>query len=112
MFGLTDNTIKSIYSVFEKHETVKTVLIFGSRAKGNYENGSDIDLAVEDDISAEELQKIQNELEDLDLLYEIDIVPYKKIKDTPLGQHIDRVKKVFYKKNYILYGNRNETVEV
>jgi predicted nucleotidyltransferase len=98
MFGLTENTIKSIHSVLEKHETVKTVLIFGSRAKGNYQNGSDIDLAIEDEISEEELQKIQNELEDLDLLYEIDIVSYKNIKNTPLGQHIDRVKKLFYKK--------------
>jgi len=98
MFGLTENTIKSIHSVFEKHEVVKVVLIFGSRAKGNYENGSDIDLAVENEISAEELTKILNELEDLDLLYGIDVVPYQEIKNTPLGQHIDRVKKVFYKK--------------
>jgi len=98
MFGLTENTTKLIYSVFEKHEAVETVLIFGSRAKGNYENGSDIDLAVENEISADELTKIQNELEYLDLLYKIDIVPYQEIKNTPLGQHIDRVKKIFYKK--------------
>jgi len=98
MFGLTENTIKSIHSVFEKHDAVKTVLIFGSRAKGNYENGSDIDLAVENDISAEELQKVQNELENLDLLYGIDIVSYKELENTPVGQHIDRVKKIFYEK--------------
>jgi len=99
MFGLTENTVKFIHSVFEKHKAVKTILIFGSRAKGNYENGSDIDLAVENEISTEELTKIQNELENLDLLYKVDIVPYQEVKNTALGQHIDRVKKIFYKQN-------------
>ena len=98
MFGLSENIIQSIYSVFAKHDAVKTVLIFGSRAKGNFENGSDIDLAIEDEVSAEELEKIKNELEDLELLYGIDIISYKKLKDEPLKQHIDRVKKIFYKK--------------
>ena len=98
MFGLSENIVQSIYSVFEKYDAVKTVVIFGSRAKGNFENGSDIDLAIENEISAEGLEKIQNELEDLDLLYGIDIISYNKLEDSPLKQHIDRVKKTFYKK--------------
>ena len=98
MFGLSENIVQSIYSVFEKYDAVRTVVIFGSRAKGNFENGSDIDLAIENEISAAELEKIQNELEDLDLLYGIDIIPYNKLEDSPLKQHIDRVKKIFYKK--------------
>ena len=46
--GLTTSTIKKIHSVFEKHSGIKTVCLFGSRAKGTYRTGSDIDLVIMD----------------------------------------------------------------
>ncbi len=45
-FGISDSSYALIISVFEKFPQVETALIFGSRAKGNYRNGSDIDLAI------------------------------------------------------------------
>ena len=45
-FGLSDKVIDEINGVFRKHSEVEKVLIFGSRVKGNYRPGSDIDLAV------------------------------------------------------------------
>ena len=44
-FGLSDRVIKELQEVFNRHKNINKVLIFGSRAKGNYRDGSDIDLA-------------------------------------------------------------------
>lgn len=45
MFGLSNTVISEICNVFKMYPDIEEVLIFGSRAKGNYRTGSDIDLA-------------------------------------------------------------------
>ncbi|MFY7651234.1 MAG: hypothetical protein ACOVQE_00960 [Chitinophagaceae bacterium] len=42
MFGLTTITINKITSVFIKYPEIEEVVIYGSRAKGNYKKGIDI----------------------------------------------------------------------
>jgi predicted nucleotidyltransferase len=43
-FGLQETTIEKICSVLASHPQIEKTLLYGSRAKGNYKNGSDIDL--------------------------------------------------------------------
>lgn len=98
MFGLSDITVSDIKSVFIKHSNVREVVIFGSRAKGNYREGSDIDLAViADNLTYNQLMDIMIEIDDLGLLYKVDLIDYNKNKDYPIGEHIRRVGKTFYK---------------
>ena len=60
-------------------------------------SGSDIDLAViGEDIDYNLLLSILCEIDDLDLLYTVDLLDYQKKKGTPIGDHIDRVGQVFY----------------
>ena len=89
-FGLSDTVIKELQDVFRRHANIKKVLIFGSRSKGNYREGSDIDLAVIGD------HIDLCEIDDLELLYSIDLLDYSKKAGTPIGDHIDRVGQVFY----------------
>jgi predicted nucleotidyltransferase len=96
-FGLSDTVIKELQDVFRRHANIKKVLIFGSRSKGNYRTGSDIDLAViGSDIDYNQLLSIHCEIDDLELLYSVDLLDYQKKKGTPIGDHIDRVGQVFY----------------
>ena len=96
-FGLSDTVIKELQDVFRRHANIKKVLIFGSRSKGNYREGSDIDLAVVgNNIDYNQLLSILCEIDDLDLLYSVDLLDYTKKKGTPIGDHIDRVGQVFY----------------
>ena len=96
-FGLSDTVIKELQDVFRRHANIEKVLIFGSRSKGNYRAGSDIDLAViGKDIDYNLLLSILCEIDDLDLLYTVDLMDYQKKKGTPIGDHIDRVGQVFY----------------
>ena len=96
-FGLSDTVIKELQDVFRRYSNIEKVLIFGSRSKGNYRAGSDIDLAViGKDIDYRLILNLQCDIEDLELLYSIDLLDYQKKKGTPIGDHIDRVGQVFY----------------
>lgn len=96
-YGLSDSVIKELQNVFRRHANIRKVLIFGSRSKGNYRTGSDIDLAIADSkIDYRQLLDIQCEIENLELLYSVDLLDYESKKGTPIGEHIDRVGQVFY----------------
>lgn len=96
-FGLSDTVIKELQDVFRRYTNIEKVLIFGSRSKGNYRAGSDIDLAViGKDIDYNQLLNILCEIDDLELLYSVDLLDYQKKMGTPIGDHIDRVGQVFY----------------
>lgn len=96
-FGLSDTVIKELQDVFRQYANIKKVLIFGSRSKGNYRAGSDIDLAViGTNIDYRQLLEIQTQIDDLEMLYSIDLLNYDSKVGTPIGDHIDRVGQVFY----------------
>lgn len=91
--------MNDICSVFRKHPNVMKVIIFGSRAKGNYREGSDIVLAVVGEgLSFSQLMDLEVQIEDLGLLYKVDIVDYDKLAGTPIREYIDRVGKLFYRR--------------
>ena len=75
------------------------MLLYGSRAIGNYREGSDIDLTIKGNIEFEDLQRIINELDDLFLPYKFDISIFKNINNNDLIDHIKRVGMIFYKKD-------------
>lgn len=96
-FGLSDSVIVELQDVFRRHKNISKVLIFGSRAKGNYREGSDIDLvAIGNNLDYKQIIKILTEIDDLELLYSVDLLDYSKIIGTPIGDHINRVGQVFY----------------
>lgn len=102
MYGLSDTVITDICGVFRRYPNIEKVLIFGSRAKGTYSEGSDIDLAaVGDGLTFNQLMDINIQIEDLGLLYKVDVVDYNKNIGTPIGEHINRVGKPFYNKTGI-----------
>ena len=90
--------IDSINSVFSNHSEITKAILYGLRAKGTYKNGSDIDITIKgDDLTLQVLYKIMSELDDL-LPYEIDLKLYQKIDNLDQLDHINRVGKVFYKR--------------
>jgi uncharacterized protein len=98
MFGLYPNSYKEIISILEKHESIEKVVIYGSRAKGNYREGSDIDFTLFGTIECDELIELKNEFEESYIPYLFDISIYKDLQSESLKEHIDRVGKIFYKR--------------
>ena len=99
MYGLKDIHITKIQAVFANYSMVEKAILYGSRAKGNYRNGSDIDITlVGENLDLSTLFKIENEIDDLLLPYKTDISIFHKIENPELVDHINRVGKVFYEK--------------
>jgi uncharacterized protein len=99
-FGLKQETIDKINLVFKNHPEVENAIIYGSRAKGNFRIGSDIDLTLHGGhLTFEILSKINTEIDDLNTPYLFDISIYHQLESADLKQHINRVGIVFYQKN-------------
>ena len=99
-YGLSDQVITKIIDVFTKFPEVKEVILYGSRAKGNYKRGSDIDLAIKGkNISISYLSKIKNDIDDLLLPYIVDLCVFDAIDNPSLIDHINRAGIVLYKIN-------------
>ena len=97
LYGLPINTIRKIQNVFSNYLDIHRVCLYGSRAKGNYHAGSDIDLTIMDDsFNSSRLLKIETELDDLLLPYKIDLSIFCKIENQDLIDHIQRVGIDFY----------------
>ena len=97
LFGLTQSQIDAIGQVCARHPFVEELVIYGSRAKGNYKPGSDIDLTIiGSGIEYSERLKIESELDDLLLPYKIDLSVFNEIGDPDLIDHIQRVGKIFW----------------
>jgi len=99
-FGLPAAAVEKICTVFSFHPEVQKAVLYGSRAKGNYKAGSDIDLTMYgDSLNHTILLKILDELDDLLLPWLIDLSIFKQIDNVSLLEHIERVGVVFYQRD-------------
>lgn len=100
-FGISEKSFNQLMETFAKYFQVEEVIIFGSRAKGNYRKGSDIDLAIKGkkcNVSlALDLSAYINQ--ELPIPYMVDVVDYFSLQHQELKEHIDRVGAIFYKKS-------------
>lgn len=98
-FGLNEKVIFQINSVFEKHPEVEEVWLYGSRAKGNFREGSDIDLTLKGIRLNDQIEKqIYRELDELNTPYLFDVSIYENLITPDLIDHINRIGKIFYSK--------------
>ena len=97
-YGLSEKTINTLNSIFNKYSGIKQAVLYGSRAKGKFRTGSDIDLTLKTDNSftLSNLLCIGNDFDDSDMPYFVDVSIYDKLSNTDLKTHIDRVGKVLY----------------
>jgi predicted nucleotidyltransferase len=102
-FGLKETTNLQICEVLARYPHIDKAILYGSRAKGNFRNGSDIDLALcgGADLTLEVLYKIMNDLDDLLLPYTIDLSIFEQINDSDIIEHIQRVGVTFYDKKTV-----------
>ena len=98
-FGLKPGVIDAMSKVFAAYPEVEQVILYGSRAKGNFKPGSDIDLClVGSDLNLPSLLKIDTDLDDLLLPYKIDLAIRDHIDNPDLLAHIQRAGVCFYRR--------------
>ena len=99
-YGLAPSTTEKNRAVLSHYPQVEQAILYGSRAKGNYKNGSDIDLTLRggSKLTMRVLFRILDELDDLLLPYTIDLSIFNDISDPDVIAHIQRVGVTFYEK--------------
>ena len=98
--GLTTATVDRLQSVLAHYPEVEKAVLYGSRAKGTHRPGSDIDLTLcGGALNHTLLTRIDNELDDLLLPYQIDLSLMTSLSHPALLDHIRRVGVVLYAKS-------------
>ena len=98
--GLSPATVAKIYKVFGRHPEIEKAVLYGSRAKGNFKPGSDIDLTlIGEKLDSKILGQLDSELDDMLLPYEFDLSIFSKLTHPELTEHIRRVGIIFFERN-------------
>ncbi|MCH7401210.1 restriction endonuclease subunit S [Belliella kenyensis] len=91
-FGLSDIIVEKLQNIFAENAKVDKAIVFGSRAKGNYKEGSDIDIAIKgQDFNFDDTLSLHQKFDDTNIPYKVDLINYHTIKEPELKDHIDRV---------------------
>ena len=98
--GLRKELVEQIVKVILKHDKPKRVVLFGSRARGDFSSVSDIDLAVEGVENAALIREILDE--EIDTLLKFDVVDLNKVPDY--------LKEEIEKEGIVLYDGEREKV--
>lgn len=97
--GLPAATVERLQRVLAQYPEVEQAVLYGSRAKGTYRPGSDIDLTLcGGGLNHSLLTRIDHELDDLLLPYRIDLSLMSDLTHPALLDHIRRVGFVLYEK--------------
>ncbi|PCJ18795.1 MAG: hypothetical protein COB02_10200 [Candidatus Cloacimonadota bacterium] len=92
MYGLNQSLIDDLITIFSNFQQIDKVVLYGSRAKGNYRKGSDIDLSFfGETLNLNAIFKIQDKIEDLDSPYLFDLSIFHQIDNPDLIDHIKRI---------------------
>jgi len=95
--GLSAAVTQQLCQVFRQYPQITETVLYGSRAKGNFKENSDIDLAIKgNDLDRFVVSDILMTLQETDIPYLIDLQNYNEIKNYQLKDHIDRVGKTIY----------------
>ncbi|MBN8285014.1 nucleotidyltransferase domain-containing protein [Zoogloea sp.] len=101
-FGLPDGTCSTVRQILASYPQIEKAVLYGSRAKGNYKAGSDIDLTLFGTaLNHTLLMSISTALEESDIPYTVDLSLFDQIETPTLREHIERVGQVFYERGRV-----------
>lgn len=103
MNGLNYQTLQTILNIIKDYPSIDKVILFGSRAMGNYKSGSDIDLALcGTQLTTDTCFKVSALLNEHTLMpYRFDIINYASITNESLLEHINHEGQIIFEKQSV-----------
>ena len=95
-YGISERNLAQIIDIIAGFDFVEKAVIFGSRAKGTQRKYSDIDICLFGNLDSFKAEKVRAALDELNVIYEFDVLSYNNISNEALIEHIDRVGKTIY----------------
>jgi len=98
-YGIPESDLDALLSELKKNSEINEIILFGSRAKGTFRNGSDIDIALKGrNLKLNDILDAISVVDKLLLPYKLDLVIYTRIKEPDLTEHINRVGIILFKR--------------
>ena len=97
--GLNEKECAVLQTLFASNARIAEVILYGSRAKGNYKPFSDVDIVlVGDGLMRTDVNKLYAAIDATSLPYKFDISLLASLKNEELIAHIGRVGITIYKR--------------
>ena len=91
MYGLSDASYQELIQILASIPEVEEVVIFGSRARGDYWHASDIDLSLKGaGITKRTLRELNDKLYESHIPYFFDTNIYSEIRNPAFKANVDR----------------------
>jgi predicted nucleotidyltransferase len=98
-YGIPESDLDALLSELKKNSEINEIILFGSRAKGTFRNGSDIDIALKGrNLKLNDILDAISTVDKLLLPYKLDLIIYTRIKEPALIEHINRVGIILFKR--------------
>ncbi len=92
------NVLTNVINILDRHLHPEKIILFGSRAKGNYNNHADFDFAViSTKPNTKKQREILEEIEEVSGLYSVDIVYLDDVEEN-FKQLVLRTGKILYER--------------
>lgn len=91
MYGLKKKTFFQIINILKDYaDIIEKVILFGSRARNDFKDTSDIDLSIKFRTQSNQLYRIMDRLAEVAMIYSVDVVDYDKVCNDKLKMCIDQ----------------------
>ena len=92
LYGIKETELDKLTTLFAQNQRIESVILYGSRAKGNYKPFSDVDITLKgENLTRSDLNQLSLAIDDLLFPYEFDVSIFHKLKNEKLIEHINGV---------------------
>jgi predicted nucleotidyltransferase len=96
--GLTERSFRELQGLLSRYPDIEEVVLFGSRAKGTFHSGSDVDLAIMNTgLHPETIPQLLDAISESSIPYQVDVVDFHSLRNPDLLDHILRVGLPFFR---------------
>ena len=98
-YGLKEIELQKLHELFSANSRIEQVILYGSRARGNYKPFSDVDITlIGEQLSRTDINRLHASLAESTFPYQFDISLFSSLKSEELIDHIRRRGIVIYRK--------------
>lgn len=99
MYGMTDEELELLCSLFSRQKEIERVILYGSRAEGTHKPFSDVDITLLGiGLSRSHLNRLMADIDESSLPYFFDISILSKITNPDLIEQIEKTGVVLYRR--------------
>jgi predicted nucleotidyltransferase len=96
--GLSEKAVATIISIFQSFPQIERAVLYGSRAMGNYKEGSDLDFTLIGEGTEKIRGQVWNAFDDSNLPYMVDVSAFHTLTNENLKAQIEKYGVVFYER--------------